>query len=53
MAGAGHSFRDIACTDGLMLKLDRFAAVIDVDRSSGLVRVQAGITIRELSCAPC
>ncbi len=49
VAGAGHSFGDIACTDGLMLKLDRLAAVIDLDRSSGLVRVQAGITIRELS----
>jgi len=49
VAGAGHSFSDIACSDGLMLKLDRLAGVTDVDRSSGLVRVQAGITIRELS----
>jgi len=49
VAGAGHSFSDIACSDGLMLKLDRLAGVSDVDRSSGLVRVQAGITIRELS----
>jgi L-gulonolactone oxidase len=49
VAGAGHSFPDIACTDGLMLKLDRLAAVIDVDCSAGLVRVQAGITIHELS----
>ncbi len=45
----GTPFSDIACTDGLMLKLDRLAAVLDVDRSSGLVRVQAGITIHELS----
>jgi L-gulonolactone oxidase len=49
VAGAGHSFSDIACSDGLMLKLDRLAGVMDVDRSSGLVRAQAGITIRELS----
>jgi L-gulonolactone oxidase len=49
VAGAGHSFPDVACTDGLMLKLDHLAAVLDVDRSSGLVRVQAGITIHELS----
>ncbi|HWD10925.1 MAG TPA: D-arabinono-1,4-lactone oxidase [Solirubrobacteraceae bacterium] len=49
VAGAGHSFSDIACTDGLLLKLDRMADVIDVDRSSGLVRVQGGITIRELN----
>jgi FAD-linked oxidoreductase len=49
VAGAGHSFSDIACTDGLMLKLDRMRRVLDVDRLSGLVRVQAGITIRELN----
>jgi L-gulonolactone oxidase len=48
-AGAGHSFGDNVCTDGLLLKLDRLAAVTDVDRGSGLVRVQAGITIHELS----
>jgi FAD-linked oxidoreductase len=47
--GAGHSFSEIACTDGLMLTLDRLADVLDVDASSGLVRVQAGITIHELS----
>jgi FAD-linked oxidoreductase len=49
VAGSGHSFSDIACTDGLMLVLDRLASVLDVDRSAALVRVQAGITIRELS----
>jgi len=47
--GAGHSFSDIACCDGLMLSLDRLTGVIDVDGPSRLVRVQAGITIRELS----
>jgi L-gulono-1,4-lactone dehydrogenase len=49
VAGAGHSFSDIALTDGAQLRLDRLTRVLDVDRSSGLVRVQAGITIRELS----
>jgi L-gulono-1,4-lactone dehydrogenase len=49
VAGSGHSFSDIALTDGLQLRLDRLTRVLDVDRSSGLVRVQAGITIRELS----
>jgi FAD-linked oxidoreductase len=48
-AGAGHSFSDIACSDGLMLSLERLAGIVDIDRASGLVRVQAGITIRELS----
>jgi L-gulonolactone oxidase len=49
VAGAGHSFSDIACTDGLMLTLERLTRLLDVDRDSGLVRVQAGVTIRELS----
>jgi FAD-linked oxidoreductase len=49
VAGAGHSFGDIALTDGVMLSLERLTSVLDVDRSSGLARVQAGITIRELS----
>jgi len=49
VAGAGHSFSDLVCTDGLMLDLSRMAALVDVDRDSGLVRVQAGITIAELS----
>jgi FAD-linked oxidoreductase len=49
VAGAGHSFSDIARTDGVQLKLDRMAEVLDVDRSSGLVRVQAGITINALN----
>ena len=49
VAGAGHSFSDIVCTDETMLSLERMVGVLDVDRSAGLVRVQAGITIHELS----
>ncbi len=49
VAGAGHSFSDIACTDGLLIVLDRFQRLLDVDRASGLVRVQAGITIAQLN----
>ncbi len=49
VAGSGHSFSDIALTDGVQLRLDRLTRVLDVDRCTGLVRVQAGITIRELS----
>jgi L-gulonolactone oxidase len=50
-AGAGHSFSDIARSEGLLLGLDRLASVLDLDSSAGLVRVQAGITLRELSRA--
>jgi L-gulonolactone oxidase len=49
VAGAGHSFSDVALTDGSQLRLEELTGVLDIDRSSGLVRVQAGITIRELS----
>ena len=49
VAGAGHSFGDIVLTDGRLLTLQRMRRVLDVDRASGLVRVQAGITIRELN----
>ena len=47
--GAGHSFSEIACSEGLMLSLDGLNEMLDVDGSSGLVRVGAGMTIRELS----
>lgn len=49
VAGAGHSFSDIACSDGTLISLDRFGKLVDVDRDSGLVRVQGGITIAALS----
>jgi FAD-linked oxidoreductase len=49
VAGSGHSFNDVALTDGTQLCLEELTRVLDVDRSSGLVRVQAGITISELS----
>src|SRR5438067_5231796 len=48
-AGSGHSFSDIAGSDGVMLRRDRMTGVLDVDRAAGLERVQAGITIHELS----
>jgi L-gulonolactone oxidase len=48
VAGAGHSFSDVVLTDGALLSLERMRSVLDVDRESGAVRVQAGITIREL-----
>jgi FAD-linked oxidoreductase len=49
VAGSGHSFSDIACTSGMLLQMGRMSRVLDVDRGSGAVRVQAGITIHELS----
>jgi L-gulonolactone oxidase len=47
-AGAGHSFTPAALTDGTMLRLESLDRVLDVDRGSGRVKVEAGITLREL-----
>jgi L-gulono-1,4-lactone dehydrogenase len=49
VAGAGHSFTPAVLTDGTLLSLERMNRVLDVDRSSGLVRVEAGITLGALS----
>lgn len=49
--GAGHSFSDIACTSGTHLDLAGMDRVLDVDRPSGLVRVQAGIRLHALAAA--
>ena len=49
VAGAGHSFTDIACTDGVMVDLSRMNRLLDVEGDE--VTVQAGITIRELGPA--
>ena len=51
VAGAGHSFTALVTTDGTLLSLERMNRVLDVDRASGLVRVEAGITIQELNKA--
>ena len=46
VAGAGHSFTDIACTDGVMVDLRGMNRLLAVDGAE--VTVEAGITIREL-----
>lgn len=49
VAGAGHSFTDAVLTPGTLLSLDHMDRVLDVDDASGLVRVEAGITLDKLS----
>jgi FAD-linked oxidoreductase len=49
VAGSGHSFTDIACTDGVMVDLSRMKRVLRVDGNE--VTVEAGITLRELGPA--
>jgi L-gulono-1,4-lactone dehydrogenase len=48
-AASGHSFTDIACTEGVMVRLERLDRVLDVDRGSGLVRVEGGISVGHLA----
>lgn len=48
VAGSGHSFTDAACTDGVLVDIAAMDRVLDADRSSGLVTVEAGITLHEL-----
>jgi FAD-linked oxidoreductase len=49
VVGAGHSFTDIACTEGVHISLDDYDRVLDVDRSAGTITVQAGIRLRDLN----
>jgi L-gulonolactone oxidase len=46
--GAGHSFTDIACTEGFLVNLDRYDQVLNVDTVNHRVKVQAGISIARL-----
>ncbi len=46
--GAGHSFTDIACTDGRLLSLEGYDRVLEADAEAGTIRVEAGITIAAL-----
>ncbi|MGI8610119.1 MAG: D-arabinono-1,4-lactone oxidase [Candidatus Dormibacteria bacterium] len=46
--GAGHSFTDIACTDGYLVNLDRYDQVLNVDTTTHRIKVQAGISIARL-----
>ena len=49
VAGAGHSFTEAVLTNGTLLSLERMRRVLDVDAATGLVRVEAGITLCELN----
>ncbi|MFF2085947.1 D-arabinono-1,4-lactone oxidase [Nocardia sp. NPDC058176] len=45
VAGSGHSFTDAVLTDGTLVDLSRLNKVLDVDASTGRVRVEAGLTL--------
>lgn len=49
VVGAGHSFGDLVCTDGVLLSLAGLTGLEHVDREQGLVRVAAGTTLHDLN----
>jgi FAD-linked oxidoreductase len=51
VAGSGHSFTALVPTDGTLISLERMNRVLDVDPDSGLVHVEAGISLHDLSLA--
>lgn len=48
VVGAGHSWSDIACTDGQLVSLDRLSEVVSLDRDAGTVTVEAGMRLEDL-----
>jgi L-gulonolactone oxidase len=49
VVGAGHSFSDQVCTDGVLLNLDRMSGLQHVDAEAGLVTVGAGTRLADLN----
>ncbi|HET6831443.1 MAG TPA: D-arabinono-1,4-lactone oxidase [Solirubrobacterales bacterium] len=49
VAGSGHSFTGVALTNGVMLDVGLLDRVLDHDPAAGLVKVEAGIVLGELS----
>jgi L-gulono-1,4-lactone dehydrogenase len=48
VVGAGHSFTGIACTDGHLVDLSDYDAVVEHDPDTDTVTVQAGIPLQQL-----
>eukprot|EP00048_Salpingoeca_helianthica_P017088 m.235587 g.235587 ORF g.235587 m.235587 type:complete len:455 (+) comp20145_c0_seq1:56-1420(+) len=49
VVGSGHSPNDIACTDGYMVSLARMNRIVHVVQETGLVTVEAGVTLEQLN----
>jgi L-gulonolactone oxidase len=49
VVGSGHSFTDCACTTGTLIELDRHTRLLAVDRATGQVTVQSGISLATLN----
>jgi FAD-linked oxidoreductase len=49
VAGSGHSFSGAALTDGTLLRIEGLDRILDFDRSSGLLKVEAGAELGDLN----
>lgn len=49
VVGSGHSFTDIACTDGTLVDLGDYGRVLSTDPAARTATVQAGITLARLN----
>jgi FAD-linked oxidoreductase len=49
VAGSGHSFTEAALTDGVLVQIEGLNRVLESDAESGLVKVEAGIVLRDLN----
>jgi len=47
--GAGHSFSEVTLTDGVMIDPGGLNRMLDADPTSGLVKVEGGIVLRDLN----
>lgn len=48
LVGSGHSPSDLTCTSAWLVNLDDFSRVLDVNRETGFVTVEAGIRLKDL-----
>ncbi|KAI5296001.1 D-arabinono-1,4-lactone oxidase [Ascosphaera acerosa] len=46
--GSGHSPSDLTCTSSWLVNLDKLNRILAFDKKTGVVRVQAGIRLRDL-----
>jgi L-gulonolactone oxidase len=49
VVGSGHSFTDIACTDGHLVDLSGYGRVLSIDPEARTATVQAGIRLEDLN----
>jgi len=48
-SASGHSFTEIALTDGVMVRFDRLNRILSADAATGQVKVEGGIVLGELN----